>query len=192
MNPEDHVRRWLDEARAALDSVDADAVAAAVEVLLRTRDGHGTIFAAGNGGSATTCAHLVLDFQRAVRAGDGLRTRAVSLTDSVGSITAWGNDEAFTAVFLRQLASVASPGDCLVVLSVSGDSPNLVAAVTWAREHGLATVGLLGREGGLLKGMVDAAVVVRSHDYGWVESAHLVLEHVFTYALKAPAGAAGR
>ena len=185
------MRRWLEEARAALDSVSTQEVAAAVGVLLRTRERGGTTFAAGNGGSATTCSHLALDFQRAVRADDGLRTRAVSLSDSVGSITAWGNDEAFAAVFSRQLELMARPGDCLIVVSVSGDSPNLVAAVEWARGNGVSTVGLLGRDGGVLRGRVDAAVVVRSDDYGWVESAHLVLEHVLTYAIKLPSGALG-
>ncbi|HSW31593.1 MAG TPA: SIS domain-containing protein [Longimicrobiales bacterium] len=185
------MRRWLDEARAALDTVSTEEVGAALQVLLRTREAGGTLFAAGNGGSATTCSHLALDFQRAVRADDGLRTRATSLADSVGSITAWANDEAYAAVFSRQLELQARPGDCLIVASVSGDSPNLVAAVAWAREHGLSTVGLLGREGGALRAMVDAAVVVRSHDYGWVESAHLVLEHVLTCALKLPSGAVG-
>lgn len=191
MKAEQEVGRWLREARAALESVSPGEVSEAVEVLLRTREAGGTIFAAGNGGSATTCSHMALDFQRAARADDGLKTRAVSLADSVGSITAWGNDEAFKEIFSRQLESMARPGDCLVVVSVSGDSPNLVEAVAWARGHGMSTVGLLGREGGVLRGMVDAAVVVRSHDYGWVESAHVVLEHVLTYALKLPSGASG-
>jgi phosphoheptose isomerase len=189
LKAEQEVRRWLDEARAALDSVSTREVATALEVLLRTRQAGRTLFAAGNGGSAATCSHLALDFQRAVRPDDGLRTRAVSLTDSVGTITAWANDDAFPAVFSRQLELMAQAGDCLIVVSVSGDSPNLVAAVQWARGHGMSTVGLLGRDGGTLKGMVDAAVVVRCHDYGWVESAHLVLEHVLTNALKVPSGA---
>jgi D-sedoheptulose 7-phosphate isomerase len=163
--------------------VDATAVAAAVGALSEVRRAGGTIFVAGNGGSASTASHLALDLQKWART-DGRGTRAISLSDSIGLITAWANDADFERVFAEQLATLAAPGDAFVVFSVSGSSPNLLQGLEVARERQLVTVGVLGRDGGRARALVDHAVVVGSDDYGWVESAHLVLEHVMAYALR--------
>lgn len=183
MNETERIRGWLAQASRAVESIDAAAVAGAIGALAAVRQSGGTIFVAGNGGSANTANHLALDLQKAARTNGGT-SRAVSLSDNVGLITAWANDESFERVFAAQLEALARPGDALVVFSVSGSSPNLMAALRSARERGLVTVGLLGRDGGAARSVVDHAVVVPSHDYGWVESVHLVLEHVLTYALR--------
>jgi len=179
----DRVREWIAEASRVIAAVDAGAVAGAIEALAAVRAQGGTIFLAGNGGSAATASHMALDLQKAAR-GDGQATRAISLSDNVGLITAWANDESFESVFAEQLEALARPCDALVVISVSGSSPNLTAALRAARAKGLVTVGLLGRDGGLARALVEHVVVVPSHDYGWVESAHMMLEHVITYALR--------
>lgn len=173
------------EAARVVAVIDVDAVGRALSALLRVRAEGRTIFVAGNGGSASTASHFALDLQKAARP-DGAGTRAVSLSDSVGLITAWSNDATFERVFAEQVSVLAQAGDALVVLSVSGSSPNLVAAVQTARERGLVTVGFLGKDGGLARTLVDHAVIVPSDDYGWVECAHLVLAHVLTYALREP------
>ena len=177
------VRTWLDQAARVVAAVDADAVVAAVRALGEVRSRGGTIFVAGNGGSASTASHFALDLQKAARL-NGRPIRAVSLSDNVGLITAWANDEDFDRVFAEQLVALAEPEDALVIFSVSGSSPNLIAALEVARERGLTTVGFLGGDGGRARALVDHAVIVPSADYGWVESAHLVLEHVVTYALR--------
>ena len=164
-------------------TVDAEAVARAVSALSDVRKRGRTIFVAGNGGSASTASHLALDLQKAVRP-DGRGTRAISLSDSVGLITAWANDVAFDRAFAEQLAVFAEPGDGLVVFSVSGSSPNLIELLQVARERGVVSVGVLGGAGGRARSMVDHAVLVPSTDYGWVESTHLALEHVITYSLR--------
>jgi D-sedoheptulose 7-phosphate isomerase len=102
----------------------------------------------------------------------------------VGLLTAWGNDTAFDRVFAEQLEVLGRPGDALVVVSVSGSSPNLVAVLGAAERLGIQTVGLLGREGGRARDLVDVAVLVPTDDYGWVESAHVVLHHALTYAVR--------
>ena len=182
MNPRSNldgtVRGWLDQAADVLRAVDGAAVQRAVDVLFRVRERGGVIYTAGNGGSAATASHLALDLQKAAHA------RAVCLSDNVGLITAWSNDTSFERVFAEQLEVLGAQHDGVVVISVSGSSPNLLALLGAARRKGISSVGLLGRDGGRAAGLVDVPVVVPSDDYGWVESAHVVLHHVLTYALR--------
>src|SRR5438552_2427613 len=179
------LRRWLDEAADVLRTVDASAVARAVQVLTGVRARGGVIYTAGNGGSAGTASHLALDLQKVGGA------RAVSLSDSVGLITAWGNDASFDRVFAEQLEVLGRPEDALVVISVSGSSPNVIALLEVTRDKRMASVGLLGRDGGRAAALVDVPVMVSSDDYGWVESAHVVLHHALTYALRDSASLLG-
>jgi D-sedoheptulose 7-phosphate isomerase len=181
---EQTIARWLEEAGDVLRSVDAAALARAADALYDVRARGGVIYTAGNGGSASTASHLALDLQKAARDSDGHRTRALCLSDSVGLITAWGNDTGFERIFAEQLDVLGKSGDGLVVISVSGSSPNLMALLEVARKKDIVSVGLLGRDGGLAGALVDVPVVVKSKDYGWVESAHVVLHHVLTYALR--------
>jgi D-sedoheptulose 7-phosphate isomerase len=181
---EQAVRAWIAEAADVVRSVDPAPVARAIDVLLGVRARGGVIYTAGNGGSAAAASHLALDLQKAARSPGLSGTRALSLSDNVGLITAWGNDTAFDRVFAEQLAILARPGDGLVVLSVSGSSPNLIALLETAREKEVVSVGLLGRDGGQARELVHVPVVVQSSDYGWVEAAHAVLAHVLTYAMR--------
>ena len=174
----DTLKRWLHESAEALRGVDIASVARAVELLVTVRARGGVIYTAGNGGSAATASHLALDLQKAAG------TRAVALSDNPGLITAWANDASFDRVFAEQLEVLGRPEDGLVVISVSGSSPNVIALLEVARAKGIVSVGLLGKEGGRARGLVNAAVVVPSDDYGWVESAHSALHHVLAYALR--------
>ena len=176
--------RWLDAAAEVLRAVDVAAVARAADALCQVRARGGVIYTAGNGGSAATASHLALDLQKAARSPGGAGTRAVCLSDNVGLITAWGNDTAFERVFAEQLEVLGQPGDGLVVISVSGSSPNLLTLLEVARGREIVSVGLLGRDGGRARRLVDVPVLVPSDDYGWVESAHVVLHHALTYAVR--------
>lgn len=179
----DVIRQWFAEAAQAIRAIDASAVARAAEALTRVRDTGGTIYIAGNGGSASTASHLALDLQKAARSKQGAPpTRALALSDNVGLITAWGNDTSFERVFAEQLEVLARPGDALVVISVSGSSPNLLHLLETAKRHDVVTVGLLGKAAP--GALIDYPIRVPSTDYGWVESAHVVLHHVLTYALR--------
>src|SRR2546426_1296810 len=124
---EQAVAEWLAEAADVVRSVEVAAMTRAVGALSGVRARGGVIYTAGNGGSASTASHLALDLQKAARGPGGNGTRALCLSDSVGLITAWANDAAFDRVFAEQLAVLAKAGDGLVVISVSGSSPNLVA-----------------------------------------------------------------
>lgn len=182
----EQVRGWSGEMTAVMQSLDHDAIASAVDTLISVRRSGGTIFTCGNGGSAGTASHLALDLQKAARGPSG-GTRALCLSDSMGLITAWANDASFDRVFSEQLSVLGKRGDALLVISVSGSSPNLLQALATARRLGMVTVGFLGRDGGTARAQCDCPIVVRSDDYGWVESAHVVLHHMVTNALRADA-----
>lgn len=181
---EDATARWLAEATETLRRVDVGSVRRALALLDKVRSRGGVIFTAGNGGSASTASHLALDLQKAASTSAGTGTRAMCLADSVGLITAWSNDTSFDRVFAEQLRVLGRAEDGVVVISVSGDSANLIALLAVARERGMASVGLLGCDGGRAAGLVDVSIIVPSSDYGWVESAHVVLHHVLTYGLR--------
>jgi len=101
----------------------------------------------------------------------------MSLTDHTPNILAWGNDEGFDRVFVEQLKSFASPGDMLLAISGSGNSPNILQAVEWANGRGLSTWGITGYDGGKLRSLTAKSLHVPLHDMGMVESIHLVLFH---------------
>jgi D-sedoheptulose 7-phosphate isomerase len=171
---------WLEDAATLIRGIDVNSVADAAEGLLRVRDANGTMFLAGNGGSASTANHLALDLQKAGISPKGVRPKVISLSENIGLITAWGNDESFDVVFEKQLEALAEEGDSLLIISVSGSSPNLVRAVSKANDVGMLTVGFLGKDGGTCRDLLDCPIILPSWDYGWVESGHVVLHHILT------------
>lgn len=153
--------------------------------LRRAREEGATIYLAGNGGSAATATHVANDLGKATRKSGRRPIRVMCLSDNVAWLTALGNDEGYERVFAGQLENFAAPGDVLIVISASGNSPNLVHAVELARARGLVTIGVLGFDGGRLKAMVDEALWLRSEHglYGPVESAHVVVLDMVTACL---------
>jgi D-sedoheptulose 7-phosphate isomerase len=160
-----------------VDSIDVEAVCRVVEQLRSARERGGTVYVAGNGGSASTAAHLANDLGKATKASGRTPFRVLSLTDNTAWLTALANDEGYERVFAGQLENFAREGDVLIVISASGNSPNLVAAVDFALSHGVLTVGLLGFDGGVLKTRVDELIFVPTPHgaYGPVETAHVLL-----------------
>jgi D-sedoheptulose 7-phosphate isomerase len=108
----------------------------------------------------------------------------VSLTDNVPLLTAWANDSGYERVFSEQLTALARPGDLLVAISASGNSPNVAAAIDAARSCGMAVVGLTGRSGGRLAQMADIVVNVPSDRIEVVEDAHLIVAHSLCVAVR--------
>lgn len=175
--------------RAALDSVDLAAVDAVIHTLARARAAGGVIFVAGNGGSAATASHWVNDLTKATRGSGRAYVRAICLTDSTPWLTALANDEGYERVFAAQLENMARTGDVLVVISASGNSPNVVRAVEYARVHEIETVALVGFDGGAVKSLVDDCVWVDTPngEYGLVENIHTVICDFVTACLAQPA-----
>jgi D-sedoheptulose 7-phosphate isomerase len=179
--PEDQVAaiasRYLRDLHALLGDTDLHALARLVSLLRGVRTRSGMVYVAGNGGSAATASHWVNDLCKAARRDAEPPLRALSLTDNASWLTALANDEGFERAFSGQLENFAAEGDALVVISASGNSPNLIQAVELARARGLSTAALLGFDGGELLKMVDCAVLLRTPKgaYGLVESGHAIL-----------------
>lgn len=174
---------YMTELRDCLDQVSLDQVQRVVTMLQRVREQDGVVYVLGNGGSAATASHLASDLGRA-RAGSGGRgLRAECLTDNMAAFTATANDTGYEGAFAEMLALRARPGDVVLAISGSGDSPNVIRAVEEARRRGASTVALVGFGGGELAGKVDLCVCVESRHYGAVEDLHLALGHMLAMSL---------
>jgi len=174
----------LDRLRAALEGVAPSEIASAAERLRRVAEAGGLILIAGNGGSAATASHMALDLGKSTlgrppRRG-ALRVRTFCLADPSPVLTAWANDEGYEAVFAQQITTLAQPGDAVVLLSVSGTSPNVVAAARAARAAGAAVIALTGERGRGMRRFADHAVVVPDNDYRVVEDVHMAISHMIT------------
>lgn len=178
---QDYLNAFDDIVRA----IDQEALLRVVERLRKARDQTCTVFIAGNGGSAATASHLANDLGKAAKHASRLPFRVMGLADNASWLTALGNDEGYERVFAGQLENFASRGDVLVVISASGNSPNLVQAVELARGRGVGTIGFVGFDGGKLLELVDEAIWVRSAPgaYGLVETAHSLLCDLVTTCL---------
>jgi D-sedoheptulose 7-phosphate isomerase len=176
---------YLDELRDLLGELDLAAVDRVVAALQRAREAGSTIFIAGNGGSAATAAHWVNDLAKATRSSNARHMRVVGLTDNVPWFTALANDEGYERVFSGQIENYARPGDVLIVISASGNSPNILAAMRTARFHDMEVLALLGFDGGAARALADDAVWVRTAPgkYGLVESVHSIVCDLVTTCL---------
>ncbi|MDX2180013.1 MAG: SIS domain-containing protein [Bryobacteraceae bacterium] len=165
----------------AIDGVNLGLVAQAIEWIDAARHEDRQIFVCGNGGSASTASHFMCDMIKGASYGYGKRFRLMALTDNLATITAYSNDVCYDDIFVEQLKNFARPGDVFVAISGSGNSPNVVKAMEWAREAGLKTVAMTGRDGGRLGRAAELNVHVAAPHMGRIEDAHLVVCHMIAY-----------
>jgi len=172
-------RAYLDRVCREIQRVELDQVENLSNLIEAAYQSGRTVFVIGNGGSAANASHLCEDLNKCtLRDFDApRRLRVLSLTDNTAGIMAWANDEGYDRVFVEQLKTYASPGDLLLAISGSGNSPNIIKAVDWANGHGLTTVGITGYSGGMLRGLAQHSLHVPLDDMGTVESIHLVVFH---------------
>lgn len=169
----------------ALRHIDTGTVEAITETLLRARDEGATVYIIGNGGSASTAAHMATDLSKVTAVDGQLGLRAVALPDHVALLTAWSNDVAYEQSFAGPLQTYLRPGDVLIAISASGRSPNIIEAVRLANRLGATTIGLTGFGGGALAQTAQVSIVIDAYDYGLVEDAHLAINHALTAAIRA-------
>ena len=167
-----------------LATLDVAAVERAAQAILTAYDEGRTVFICGNGGSATTASHMAADLGKNSAMLGKPRLRVLSLSDNMSWFSALGNDLGYENVFVEQIENFLQPGDVLIAISASGNSPNVVKAAEFARAHGGKVVGLVGFKGGKLKEIADIAVHSQIEDYGPVEDSHLMLDHIFVEALR--------
>ena len=181
-----NVNRWISDylqaQKAALDSIPPAAVAAMVETLRVAWREDRQIFIFGNGGSASNASHFATDLGKGSSDKLGKRFRVLSLNDNVSWMTAIGNDYSYEDVFVRQLENYARPGDVAMSISVSGNSPNCVKALEWAKSHGLRTLGVVGAKRGRMAELLEQVIVVNDTHYGRVEDAQMGVLHMLCYA----------
>jgi D-sedoheptulose 7-phosphate isomerase len=177
----DFARTYIEKLKTLLDSVPVDSVGKVCEIFHSARERDRRIFIVGNGGSAATASHFAVDLGKGASLNRPKRFKILSLTDNIPWITALANDLAYDQVFEQQLRNYAEPGDVLLAISASGNSPNVVNAVKAAKEMGLTTIAFSGFGGGKIAGMADLSIVAKDNHYGRVEDVHSILMHVVCY-----------
>jgi D-sedoheptulose 7-phosphate isomerase len=170
----------LSEVVLELSHERADEIASA---LTEACERNSTVFLFGNGGSASLASHFACDLGKGTSDPRSYRKRfrALALTDNIPTMTAWANDSSYEDIFAEQLRNLVEPGDIAFGISCSGNSPNVLKALTVARELGATTIGLGGFQGGKMKALCDLCLIVPSDNMQIIEDLHLSIAHaIFT------------
>jgi D-sedoheptulose 7-phosphate isomerase len=175
------VERYRAGAQATLASLDVAKVDEAIAWFREALDAKRHIFVCGNGGSASTASHFACDMVKGASFGRERRFRILALTDSLPTLTAYSNDGWYECVFEEQLKNFAEPGDLVMAISGSGNSPNVLRAVDCANQAGCKTIALTGRDGGKLGPLAQLNIHVPEQHMGRIEEAHLVICHMIAY-----------
>lgn len=174
---------YIDEVKRGIEQLDKNQIAKAVEMITRAYKNNKSIYVLGNGGSASVASHLACDLGkgtlRRVYDNREKRLRVVSLTDNTALITAYANDLSYENIFLQQLKNLVERNDIVIAISGSGNSKNVLRAVTYAKKIGAKTIGFAGfHTGGKLASLVDVPIIIQSSHYGPVEDIHLLVGHL--------------
>lgn len=178
----DWIASYVQAQKAAHDSIPVAGVAQLVETLRTVLRADRQVFIFGNGGSAANASHFATDLGKGASDKLGQRFRVLSLTDNVSWMTALGNDYSYEDVFVGQLQNFGRAGDVAIGVSVSGNSPNCVKALDWAKQHGLKTVALVGAKRGRMAEVAEQVLVINDTHYGRVEDAQMGILHMCCYA----------
>lgn len=188
MDINEHPQKYLDELNQVLSTINNDKLVKLIEKIQSMIGTKKTLFVCGNGGSAATSSHMACDLGKTILGKNprenSKRLRAISLNDCIPMMTAWGNDEGYEHIFSEQLRNLASEGDFLLIITGSGNSPNILEAIKTAKELSVKTYGLLGFQGGKAKEILDDYILVESDNYGIIEDIHGIINHLVTDWLK--------
>jgi D-sedoheptulose 7-phosphate isomerase len=178
-DPVTFAKSYLDYLVQILNGIDTAEIGRFVNTLLDARERGATVFFIGNGGSAATASHFANDLAIGTNSYEK-PFRVISLTDNQAIITAIGNDFGFQDIFVRQLRVLGKPGDVVVAISASGNSPNLLNTFEYAKSVGIKTVAITAFDGGKMKAVADEGIHVPTapKEYGPAEDAHMVLDHL--------------
>jgi D-sedoheptulose 7-phosphate isomerase len=174
----DFLKNYMSGLKQALDSVPAEKFEELIQQLESAHHDGRQIFMMGNGGSGATASHIACDFNKGVSLGLEKRLRVISLNDNVAIMTAYANDVSYEDVFVEQLKNFLRPGDIVIGISGSGNSPNVLKAIEYANTAGAHTIGLTGYSGGKLAKLVRTSLNVPVHDMQKAEDVHMILFHI--------------
>jgi len=172
------VTDYHDRLVAAVRRVDPTALRRLLDVLLAVSGRGGTVYVAGNGGSAALADHSACDLSKGAHVDGHTPLRTVSLASNAALITAIANDVAYDQIFRKQLEYYLRDGDAVLLVSASGSSPNVVEACSYAKKRGVPTLAFVGFDGGELKRIADHVIHVEVDNYGIVEDVHQGLMHI--------------
>src|SRR5262245_9563649 len=179
------------DAIRAIESVDLELVNQAIGMFREVRRLGRHIFVCGNGGSASTASHFVCDILKGASFNRAERFRITALNDSLPTLTAYSNDVSYECVFAEQLKNFAQPGDLVIAISGSGNSPNVLRAVEYANQIGCKTIALTGRDGGKLGPLASLNIQVSHPHMGRIEDVHMMVLHMIgCYFMEAEQAAA--
>ena len=181
---EEHITQYLSGIQSILGKLGPLEIGHIVRALHSARLEGRTVFLLGNGGSSATASHWANDLCKGTARSDLPRIRAIALTDNVPLITAWANDTAFEYIFHEQLVNFLKPQDVVIGISGSGNSPNVLHAMVYARTQGAQTIGLTGFRGGHLKDLVDLCLIVPSDSMEQIEDVHMIVAHTVSTSLR--------
>lgn len=183
-----YIAAYLQLQQDCLRLIPIDAVFAAVTAIQAAHGRGSTVYLCGNGGSASMASHFAADLNKSTMMphlfDHARRFRAIALTDNVALMTAWANDVAYERVFAEPVRSLGQNGDILFIISGSGNSPNVLAALDEAHARGMITIGLTGKNGGHLRERSDICISVATDAYEHNEPLHSVVFHIITFYLK--------
>src|SRR4051794_11961758 len=165
----DFIQGYIQEHKTALESIPVAEVEKLISTFQKVLKEDRQIFVFGNGGSAANASHFMTDLGKGASDVTYRRFRCLSLNDNTSWMTAIGNDYSYDDVFVRQLQNYARPGDVVMMMSVSGNSPNLVKAAEWCRQNQVHVITLVGSKKGKLADLGDQSITVNSAHYGRVE-----------------------
>jgi len=155
-----------------------------IDLLIDARNNGKKIFLMGNGGSASTSSHFTADLLKTTILTDSKRFQAFSLTDNFSVISAWGNDTHYENIFSEQLKNYLTANDLVIAFSGSGNSPNIINAINFAKEKGALTLGFTGLTGGKLSQISDVCFQIPSSNMLTIETFHLMLCHLITSCIR--------
>jgi len=186
LSPLDFARGYVSRVSKLLQNLDLLAVSDVIDLFCRARENGNTIFFMGNGGSAATADHFANDLCVGASPKGEVPFKAVSLASNVALLSCIANDYGYEEVFRRQLKNLLRPGDVVVGISASGNSPNAIRALEYAAANGATPVAIVGFDGGGMKHAAKHVIHIESPqgDYGPVEDTHLVLDHLITQYLR--------
>ena len=179
-----YLERYLQTSADTLRKLPVAAIDGVIAALVTALESERFVYVMGNGGSAANAEHFVNDLGKGGQRGFPRRFKVLSLVSNVPLMTAWANDTDYGQVFAEQLRNFVGRGDVVMAISGSGNSANVLNAVTLARAHGAVTVGLTGGDGGKLKALCDHCLVVPSDNMQHIEELHLVMLHAIYSAIR--------
>jgi D-sedoheptulose 7-phosphate isomerase len=175
---------YADDAAKRLMRTDFGTLARIGDILLKAKADGRTVFLMGNGGSAATASHVTNDLVKGCRVGDAPGFRALCLSDSNALVTCLANDFSYEEIYSILLRTYAQKGDVVIAFSGSGNSPNILHALTTARDMGLTAVGFGGRDGGKMKTLCDPVLIAPTDSMELLEDFHLLYFHALVCAMR--------